>query len=38
MGFALPALGRDGPTVLDVTVDPSSYPAIMEVIRGRPGN
>jgi acetolactate synthase-1/2/3 large subunit len=29
------ALGRRGPTLLDVTVDPSSYPAVLEAIRGR---
>jgi acetolactate synthase-1/2/3 large subunit len=30
------ALERDGPTLLDVTVDPSGYRAVMEVIRGAP--
>ena len=28
------ALRRDGPSLLDVTVDPSSYPAILAAIRG----
>jgi acetolactate synthase-1/2/3 large subunit len=28
------ALNRKGPTLLDVTVDPSGYPAIMDAIRG----
>lgn len=29
------ALERPGPTVLDVAVDPSAYPAVIDVIRGR---
>ena len=28
------ALRRDGPTLLDVAVDPAAYPAILEAIRG----
>jgi acetolactate synthase I/II/III large subunit len=28
------ALGREGPTLLDVTVDPSGYPAVIDAIRG----
>ena len=28
------ALSRDGPTLLDVAVDPSGYPAVIDVIRG----
>jgi acetolactate synthase I/II/III large subunit len=31
------ALRRDGPTVIDVRVDPSSYPLIMELSRGEAG-
>jgi acetolactate synthase-1/2/3 large subunit len=31
------ALGRDGPTVIDVAVDPASYPAVMELSRGAAG-
>ena len=30
----LEALSRDGPTLLDVTVDPSGYRAVIDVIRG----
>ena len=29
------ALDRNGPTLLDVTVDPSAYPAVIDAIRGR---
>ena len=29
-----PPLGTDGPSLLDVTVDPSAYPAILAAIRG----
>jgi acetolactate synthase I/II/III large subunit len=31
------ALCRDGPTVIDVAVDPSCYPAVMELSRGDAG-
>ena len=31
------ASGRDGPTVIDVQVDPAGYPAIMELSRGEAG-
>jgi acetolactate synthase-1/2/3 large subunit len=31
------ALRRDGPTVIDVAVDPACYPAVMELSRGDPG-
>jgi acetolactate synthase-1/2/3 large subunit len=31
------ALRRDGPTVIDVAVDPASYPAVMELSRGAAG-
>jgi acetolactate synthase-1/2/3 large subunit len=31
------ASGRDGPTVIDVQVDPAAYPAIMELSRGQAG-
>ena len=31
------ALGRDGPTVIDVAVDPACYPAVMELSRGDAG-
>ncbi len=31
------ALRRDGPTVIDARVDPSSYPLIMELSRGEAG-
>jgi acetolactate synthase-1/2/3 large subunit len=31
------ASGRDGPTVIDVQVDPAAYPAIMELSRGEAG-
>ena len=31
------ALGRDGPTVIDVRVDPAGYPAVMELTRGAAG-
>jgi thiamine pyrophosphate-dependent acetolactate synthase large subunit-like protein len=29
--------GRDGPTVIDVQVDPAAYPAIMDLSRGEAG-
>ena len=31
------ASGRDGPTVIDVQVDPAAYPAIMDLTRGEAG-
>jgi acetolactate synthase I/II/III large subunit len=31
------ASGRDGPTVIDVRVDPAAYPAIMDLSRGEAG-
>ncbi|MGH3202961.1 MAG: thiamine pyrophosphate-binding protein [Streptosporangiaceae bacterium] len=31
------ASGRDGPTVIDVQVDPAGYPAIMDLSRGQAG-
>lgn len=31
------ASGRDGPTVIDVQLDPAGYPAIMELSRGEAG-
>src|SRR5215469_3270751 len=31
------ASGRDGPTVIDVQVDPAGYPAIMDLSRGEAG-
>ena len=31
------ASGRDGPTVIDVQVDPAAYPAIMDLSRGEAG-
>jgi acetolactate synthase I/II/III large subunit len=31
------ASGRDGPTVIDVQVDPAGYPAIMDLSRGDAG-
>ncbi|MGH3150976.1 MAG: thiamine pyrophosphate-binding protein [Streptosporangiaceae bacterium] len=31
------ASGRDGPTVIDVRVDPAGYPAIMDLSRGQAG-
>jgi acetolactate synthase I/II/III large subunit len=31
------AAGRDGPTVIDVQVDPAGYPAIMDLSRGEAG-
>ena len=31
------ALRRDGPTVIDVAVDPACYPAVMELSRGDAG-
>jgi acetolactate synthase I/II/III large subunit len=31
------AMRRDGPTVIDVAVDPASYPAVMELSRGAAG-
>jgi acetolactate synthase I/II/III large subunit len=31
------ASGRDGPTVIDVQVDPAAYPAIMDASRGQAG-
>ena len=31
------ASGRDGPTVIDVQVDPAAYPAIMDLSRGETG-
>jgi acetolactate synthase I/II/III large subunit len=31
------ASGRDGPTVIDVQLDPASYPAIMDLSRGEAG-
>jgi acetolactate synthase I/II/III large subunit len=31
------ALGRDGPTVIDVAVNPACYPAVMELSRGDAG-
>ncbi len=31
------ACGRDGPTVIDVQLDPASYPAIMDLSRGEAG-
>ena len=30
------ALGRAGPTVIDASVDPAGYPAVMDLSRGRP--
>ena len=38
LGGALSAAsGRDGPTVIDVQVDPAGYPAIMDLSRGEAG-
>ena len=31
------ASGRDGPTVIDIQVDPAGYPAIMDLSRGEAG-
>jgi acetolactate synthase-1/2/3 large subunit len=31
------ASGRDGPTIIDVQVDPAAYPAIMDLSRGEAG-
>jgi acetolactate synthase-1/2/3 large subunit len=31
------AAGRDGPTVIDIQVDPAGYPAIMDLSRGEAG-
>ena len=31
------AAGRDGPTVIDIKVDPATYPAIMDLSRGEAG-
>ena len=31
------ASGRDGPTIIDVPVDPAAYPAIMDLSRGEAG-
>jgi acetolactate synthase I/II/III large subunit len=31
------AMHRDGPTVIDVAVDPAGYPAVMELSRGAAG-
>ena len=31
------ALGRPGPTVIDATVDPACYPAVMDLTRGQAG-
>jgi acetolactate synthase I/II/III large subunit len=31
------AAGRDGPTVIDIQVDPAGYPAIMDLSRGQAG-
>jgi len=31
------ALDRDGPTVIDVSVDPATYPAVMDLTRGEAG-
>jgi len=31
------ALGREGPTVIDASVDPACYPAIMDLSRGQAG-
>jgi thiamine pyrophosphate-dependent acetolactate synthase large subunit-like protein len=31
------ALGRDGPTLIDATVDPAGYPALLDLTRGSTG-
>jgi thiamine pyrophosphate-dependent acetolactate synthase large subunit-like protein len=31
------ALARPGPTVIDASVDPAGYPAVMDLSRGRAG-
>ena len=31
------ALARRGPALLDVTVDPSGYPAVLDAVRGPRG-
>jgi len=31
------ALNRDGPTVIDASIDPATYPAVMDLTRGEAG-
>ncbi len=31
------ALSRDGPTVIDASIDPTTYPAVMDLTRGEAG-
>jgi acetolactate synthase I/II/III large subunit len=36
-GALTAALGRDGPTVIDASVDPAGYPALLDLTRGSTG-
>jgi len=31
------ALNRDGPTIIDASIDPATYPAVMDLTRGEAG-